>query len=129
MRHTVLVIDDQWSMQELARIVLHTAGYRVLFASDAITGLCLARTEHPDLIVLDDHLTDQSGVGMLDQLRRAPKTATIPVIIIATNATFPDAGNLASGMVSRYLRKPFHPPELLHLVDHIVQHHELPIAV
>ena len=64
MRHTILVIDDQWSMQELARIVLGAAGYRVLLASDAVTGLCLARTEHPDIAVVDDNIAQKDGTAI-----------------------------------------------------------------
>lgn len=127
--NTILVIDDQWSMQELARIVLRTAGYRVLLAGDLVTGLCLARTEHPDLVVVDKQLMPPGDAGLQQNLQLDPKTAAIPLIIItACPGEDAGAGPLSSGTMAR-LHKPFHPRELLLLVDRILQHKGLPIAV
>lgn len=125
MRHTILVIDDQWSMQELARIVLQNAGYRVLSASDAITGLCLARTEHPDITLLDVQLSNFGGCNVLDELRQDPKTATMPVILITT----PKQQFRRKKASASCLQKPFMPPDLLMMVDGMLHDDEVPIAV
>jgi len=122
MRQTILVIDDQWSMQELARIVLQTAGYHVLLAGDGATGLSLARTQHPDLLVLDLHMPGMSGLEVLRCLRQDPHTAAIPTILITTAANQAPAGMCI-------LQKPFHPPALLLMVDNILRQEQIPIAV
>ncbi len=129
MRHTVLVIDDQWSMQELARIVLQTAGFRVLLAGDGATGLSLARTEHPDAILLDLRMPGLDGLDVLRVLRQQAGTAEIPVLLIT-----PDAGEEAQAAERRagtaeILRKPFHPPELLRGVQNLLARPTLPVAM
>ena len=125
MRHTVLVIDDQWSMQELARIVLQSAGYRVLLAGDGATGLSLARTQHPDVLVLDWHMLGMHGPDVLRGLHQDPHTAVIPVILITTEAC---AMQLPLGVAS-CLQKPFHPQALLTVVDNVLRREEMPMAV
>lgn len=129
MRHTVLVIDDQWSMQELARIVLHAAGYEVLLAGDGPTGLCLARTAHPDVTVLDLHMPGMDGLDVLRGLHQDNRTATIPVILITTEATEEQASAGLRAGASSYLRKPFHPPDLLSVIEKVLDRQEMPMAV
>jgi DNA-binding response OmpR family regulator len=126
MQHTILVIDDQWSMQELARIVLRTAGYRVLLASDAVTGLCLARIEHPDVTVMDMKLTDRDSNDVLEDLRHDPATANIPVILVSTEMAH---GQTTHCGATGYLHKPFHSPELLRMVDQMIHRDKLSIAI
>ena len=129
MGHTILVVDDQWSMQELARIVLRTAGYRVLLAGDTVTGLSLARTEHPDLTMLDVHMMNNDGSDFLANMRQDPQTAMIPVLLITTAPAAEEPASLPQADIARCLRKPFRPPELLHMVDRLLHREELPIAV
>lgn len=129
MLYTVLVVDDQWSMQELARIVLQSAGYRVLLASDAATGLSLSRLEHPDIIVLDKQLPGKAGLDLLSELRHDPRTMCIPVLFISTEAVRARfAPELRTGTIST-LHKPFHPPALLAAVKRILKRQAMPVAV
>jgi two-component system alkaline phosphatase synthesis response regulator PhoP len=127
MPYTVLVIDDQWSMQELARLVLQAAGYRVLVAGDGATGLSLARTEHPDLLVLDLRMPGMHGLDVLRSLQQDPQTARIPVIVI----TLDDADRqLVSGLhPAGTLHKPFRPPELLKAVRRVLPHKPMALAM
>lgn len=121
MRHTVLVIDDQWSMQELARIVLQKSGYRVLLASDGISGLSLARTEAPDCVVLDLCLPGRASQEVLHGLRQSAHTALIPVVVITPDGTqLPLAEEPGTRKVS-YLKKPFHPSALLLIISRLLR--------
>lgn len=129
MPYTVLVIDDQWSMQELARLVLQTAGYRVLVASDAATGLSLARLENPDVIMLDKHIPGPAGCDVLGELRHDPRTMRIPVLLITADAARPKlTPDLRTGTIST-LHKPFHPPALSIAVKRLLRRQEVAIAV
>ncbi|MHB9023985.1 MAG: response regulator [Armatimonadota bacterium] len=129
MQQTVLVIDDQWSMQELARIVLQTAGYRVLSAGDSAMGLSLARLERPDVIVLDLRLSGAEGLEVLRGLHRDPHTSKIPIVLI-TNPTADEqpAQDQFAG-ASSCLQKPFPPPELLITIDRVLHDRSMPLAV
>jgi len=128
MRHTILVIDDQWSMQELARVVLQSAGFRVLLAGDVVTGLTLARTEEPDAIVLDTRMPEMSTADFLKGLRQESSTADIPVIFIAGACN----GDRLPGedfLDASCLRKPFPPPALVTMVERALEQPSKQLAV
>jgi DNA-binding response OmpR family regulator len=126
MHYTVLIIDDQWSMQELARIVLQTAGYRVLVAGDVATGLSLARTERPSAIVLDAAMPGQDAAHLLHELRLGRGTARIPVVLITPDVTSEALTREVAAARTNCLRKPFPAPKLLTVVNRAIR--RLPMA-
>jgi len=128
MRHTILVIDDQWSMQELARVVLQSAGYRVLLAGDVVTGLALARTERPDAIVLDTRMPEMSANDFLKGLRQESSTADIPVIFIV-NVCAGERPPDETMTGACCLLKPFPPPALVTMVEHALEQPDKQVAV
>ena len=81
-RLTVLVIDDDAAARYAVRKACHPDFYHVLEAEDAREGLHAARTQRPDLIVLDLNLPDSHGEEILRELADAPDTCTIPVVIV-----------------------------------------------
>lgn len=128
MTQTVLVIDDQWSMQELARIVFTNAGYRVLLAGDAATGLTLARTEMPDVTLVDMHLPEGDAWHLLNGLRQETETAALPVLLIA--AQQPDEAWFDEWRRSAIacLHKPFTPAMLLRMVHQLLPREAMSLA-
>jgi CheY-like chemotaxis protein len=86
----VLIIEDNPDHVNVASRVLTAAGYDVISASDAETGLQMATTHRPDLIMLDLGLPDLDGQTLLVQIRRVPKLQGTPVI--AVTAWPPDTG-------------------------------------
>lgn len=90
----ILIVDDVATNRIVLKVRLTEARYDVLVAEDAATGLQLARSRLPDLILLDDSLPGPGGVAALRRLRDDPATAGIPVIMMLTS---PDpAGRLAA---------------------------------
>lgn len=126
MQNTILIIDDQWSMQELARIVLRMAGYRVLVAGDAVTGLSLARAEQPTAIVLDAAMPGQDTARLLHELRQGRSTAGIPLILITPEVTSETLSHEVAAVKKNCLRKPFPAPKLLTVVNRAIR--RLPLA-
>lgn len=129
MRHTILVIDDQWSMQELARIVLQSVGYRVLLADDSATGLSLARTECPDVIVMDLRMPEVDLTDFLHGLQRETTTAAIPVIFIASDCVEERLLKLTRSRRAACLQKPFPPPALVTMVERALKRPRQRMAV
>jgi CheY-like chemotaxis protein len=80
-------------------------------------GLELARSQHPDLVLLDLNLPDMSGVEVLRRLRADPVTASIPVIVISADATGNQVERLRQEGAADYLSKPFDVGRFLALVD------------
>src|SRR5438045_9240096 len=89
-RDCVLIIEDNPLNMKLFRDLLRAQGYQVIEASDGLAGLDLARAESPDLILLDIHLPDVSGLEVAAKLKADPRTRDIP-ILLATAPLLPQA--------------------------------------
>jgi DNA-binding response OmpR family regulator/anti-sigma regulatory factor (Ser/Thr protein kinase) len=79
----VLVVDDDPEVVRTVRSYLEEEGLAVLSASTGAEGAALAADRHPDIILLDLLLPDQSGLELLQVLKRDPATARIPVLVIS----------------------------------------------
>ncbi len=80
---TVLVVDDDESVHHLLENTLEREGYRLLHAYDGEQAIELARSGAPDVITLDVMMPRVDGWSVLGQLKSAPETARIPVIMIS----------------------------------------------
>ena len=112
----VLVIDDEAPIRLLCRVNLEAEGMGVIEADDGPSGLKAARSEHPDLILLDVMMPGLDGWGVAEALLEDDDTAEIPIIFLTARAEFRDrARGLDIGGVD-YITKPFNPVELAPLV-------------
>lgn len=82
----VLVVDDEPAARYLIRKFLEATPYQLLEAPDGDTGVRLARSERPDVILLDFLLENMTAFDVLDQLKSDPRTRPIPVIIVTSHA-------------------------------------------
>lgn len=105
-RDCVLIIEDNPLNMKLFRDLLRAQGYQVLEATDGLAGLELARAESPDLILLDIHLPDVSGLEVAVRLKADPRTRDIPILVI-TASLLPEAEQSAlSSGCDAFMRKP-----------------------
>jgi len=102
----ILVIEDTPMNLELATILLTAAGYVVLAAPDAETGIELARREQPDLILMDISLPGMDGLTATRALKADPATQTIPVVALTAHAMEGDAKLAREAGCYAYLTKP-----------------------
>jgi CheY-like chemotaxis protein len=79
----LLVVDDDESVHHLLTATLEKEGYRLLHAYDGAEAIELARSAAPDVITLDVMMPRVDGWSVLGQLKSAPETARIPVIMIS----------------------------------------------
>jgi CheY-like chemotaxis protein len=112
MSTTVLVVEDNPLNLKLVRDVLGHAGYRVLEAGDAERGIALARSESPDLILMDVQLPGIDGIEALGRLRADAETAGIPVVALTALAMKEDRERCLAAGFDGYLEKPVSVPEL-----------------
>jgi two-component system alkaline phosphatase synthesis response regulator PhoP len=116
----VLVIDDEAPIRLLCRVNLEAEKMDVLEAADGPTGLDLARTEQPDVVLLDVMMPGLDGWRVAEQLLVDPDTDGIPIIFLTARAEFRDrARGLDIGGVD-YVTKPFNPLELAPLVEDVL---------
>ena len=83
----VLIVDDDERNARLARDVLEQAGIRTLIAGTAREGIDLARTNQPDVVLMDLRLPDSDGAVAARRLAADPATAAIPVVALSAIPT------------------------------------------
>lgn len=82
MNNKILVIDDDLAINELIKVNLELAGYKVLQAFDGIKGFALAKQELPSLVVLDVMMPDVDGFTVAQRIRKNPETAEVPILML-----------------------------------------------
>jgi len=107
---TILVVDDEPKITQLVRDYLERAGFRVLVAHDGRRALSLAKTEKPDMIILDLGLPQLDG---LDFTREFRKTSNAPIIMLTARAEETDKLIGLELGADDYMTKPFSPKELV----------------
>ena len=113
----ILIIEDNRANMKLASLLLHNAGHTVLCAVDAETGLTLARTDHPDLILMDIQLPGMDGLAATALLKQDPATAAIPVIALTAMAMKADQEKTRVAGCDAYIAKPLRYQELYAAID------------
>jgi two-component system alkaline phosphatase synthesis response regulator PhoP len=115
---TVLVVDDEHRIAQIARDYLEHAGFAVITASDGRDALARARAHHPDLVVLDLGLPHVDGLDVAKTLRRE---SDVPIIMLTARVEESDRLiGLAVG-ADDYITKPFSPRELVARVQAVLR--------
>ena len=114
----VLVADDEDDIRALVALAVRKAGCDVVGSvADGGAALDFARTELPDLAVLDVSMPGATGLEVCAALRADPVTARIPILLLSAGASLDDvAAGLAAG-ADAYLAKPFQISGLVHQVQ------------
>jgi two-component system cell cycle response regulator DivK len=112
----VLIIEDNPANMTLAMFLLQSAGHDVLSATDAEAGLTLARSERPNLILMDIQLPGMDGLEATGLLKRDAATRSIPVIALTALAMKGDEERIRAAGCDGYIAKPLAYKELLAVV-------------
>jgi two-component system KDP operon response regulator KdpE len=107
---TVLIVEDERAIRRFLRPALESEGYRVLEADDQQSGLGMASSHTPDLIVLDLGLPDRDGLELIRAVREWTST---PIIIVSARGQDTDKVRALDLGADDYLTKPFSVQELL----------------
>jgi two-component system cell cycle response regulator DivK len=102
----VLIVEDNPANMTLAVFLLHSAGHTVVSATDAETGLTLARGEQPDLILMDIQLPGMDGLQAVALLKQDAATRAIPVIALTALAMKGDEQRIRAAGCDGYIAKP-----------------------
>jgi two-component system, OmpR family, alkaline phosphatase synthesis response regulator PhoP len=110
MAQKILVVDDEPDIVEIVRYNLEKSGYQVLMAGDGGKALGMARSQHPDLVVLDVMMPGIDGLEVCAILRRE---TDLPIILLTARDSETDKVVGLEMGADDYLTKPFSPRELL----------------
>ena len=119
---SVLVVEDDLDTSAMVTEALQRAGLRVMVTSNGRRALSLARSELPNLILLDLRLPRMDGYTILQNLRQSASTAKIPVIIMTGSVTIDEVKRreLAALCASGFLAKPFSIEALIGQIDSVL---------
>jgi len=118
---TVLVVDDEPKIVQLARDYLEHAGFAVLTAGDGASALQAARVRAPDLIVLDLGLPGLDGLEVMRSIRASAST---PIVVLTARDTELDKLLGLELGADDYVTKPFSPRELVARVRAVLRRSE-----
>ena len=114
---TVLVVEDNAANLKLVTMLLTHAGHAVLSAVDAETGLTLARSQQPDLVLMDVQLPGMDGLAATALLKQDPETARIPIIALTAMAMKADQEKSQVAGCDAYIAKPLRYRDLYDAID------------
>jgi two-component system cell cycle response regulator DivK len=113
----VLIVEDNAANMTLWVFLLELAGHTVLSAVDAEAGLALARSQQPDLILMDMQLPGMDGLEATRLLKQDDATRAIPVIALTALAMKGDEERIRAIGCDGYIAKPMHYPDFLAAVE------------
>jgi CheY-like chemotaxis protein len=114
---TILICEDEAALRELIRVSLG-ASFGFIEASDGVEALELAKSEQPDVIVLDLMIPGISGLDVLARLRQEENGHRLPVVVISAWGDARDEAFAAGA--DRFVLKPFIPDDLRAVVEELV---------
>jgi two-component system alkaline phosphatase synthesis response regulator PhoP len=114
----ILIVDDDADFVESTRTVLESKPYEVIVAVNGDEGLRKAAKEKPDLILLDVIMPVKDGFTAAEQLKKDPKLAKIPVLMLTSFSTMGSSTGIPRGRgysleAEDYIDKPISPKDLL----------------
>lgn len=119
----ILVVEDDRALNLTIEITLKHNGYRVILASDGEMGFEMARTEQPDLIILDVMLPRATGVEICKRLRDMNFEA--PILMLTGKIELDDRVTGLNAGADDYLAKPFEPKELLARINALLRRRKI----
>jgi len=119
----ILIVDDQPEVRELLKVTLEIDEFQIFFAESGQQALDIARTERPNLILLDIMMPDGEldGLEVCRRLKTDPGTAEIAIILLSAKGQSDDIeAGLAAG-ANDYVTKPFSPMALINKIEQEMQ--------
>jgi PAS domain S-box-containing protein len=120
-RRVVHYIEDNETNVEVMRgILAQRPQVQMEVSITGLDGLAAVRARRPDLILLDMHLPDISGLELLRHLKSDPETANIPIVVVSADALAQQITDALEAGAERYLTKPVSVGELLAVLDDLL---------
>ena len=116
----ILVIEDNEDNLSLMRLLLERANYTVLMASNGFLGLETARSERPDLILLDLAMPEMDGWEVARQIKSDITTRDIPIIVVTAHALPKDRERAVDAGCDAFIVKPFSVSKLIGEIENLL---------
>lgn len=117
----LLIVDDQTEIRELVKVTLRSSDLTVIQADSGEKAVETARSEHPDLIIMDvDMPGTMNGLDATRTLKSDPKTRDITIVMLTGKGREEDRQRGKEAGADDYFTKPFSPLELIKKVEEVL---------
>jgi DNA-binding response OmpR family regulator len=123
----ILAVEDDASVLAVTKKRLEIAGYEVITAIEGLDGLKKARSENPDLIILDLILPNLNGYQICSMLKRDNKYQNIPIIMLTSRSKEKDVDEGFTAGADAYITKPYDAEALLFNIRTLLGQLQLPM--
>lgn len=119
----ILIVEDNELNKKLFRDLLEANGYRTVHTADGMEVMDIARSEKPDLILMDIQLPEVSGLEVTGWLKKDDELKSIPIIALTAFAMKGDEEKILAGGCEGYLSKPISVATFLSTVKDFLDRH------
>jgi two-component system chemotaxis response regulator CheY len=120
MSANILTVDDSASIRLTTNVALSSAGYAVTEAVNGAEGIAKATSGQFDLIVTDLNMPVMDGLTMIEELRKLPAQAGVPIIFLTTESDADLKARAKAAGATGWLTKPFDPENLVKIVKKVL---------
>jgi len=116
MSKRILVVEDQEDLRGVLRDLLTGSGYTVIEAADGEAGVAKAKSDRPDLILMDIQMPVIDGYEATRRIKVHPDLRQIPIVAVSSFAMKGDEEKARAAGCDHYVTKPYSPMQLLRLI-------------
>lgn len=120
MSASILTVDDSASIRATIKIALTGAGYSVAEAENGADGIAKANAGNYDLIITDLNMPVMDGLTMIEELRKLPAHAGVPIIFLTTESDDGMKQRAKAAGATGWLTKPFDPEQLVRIARKVL---------
>ena len=113
----ILVVEDNDKNMYLMNYILKSAGYEVIEAWSGEEGVELAKSEKPDLVIMDIQLPGIDGLEAAKRIRKSEADGKTPIIAVTSYAMAGDRDRMLKGSCTGYIEKPIDPETFLSEIE------------
>lgn len=117
MKKTILLIEDNAQNSYLTSFLLESKGYGVITAADGPSGITLAKSSLPDMILLDIQLPIMDGYAVATALRTIDSLKHVPIVAVTSYAMVGDREKCLAAGCNGYIEKPINPETFVNEVS------------
>jgi CheY-like chemotaxis protein len=112
-KRKVLIVDDSATVLMMEKMILSKGPYQVITATDGLQAIEKARSEQPDIVLLDVVMPNLDGLSACAAIRSDPETSHIPVVMVTTRGEEANVETAFRNGCNDYVTKPINAIELL----------------
>jgi two-component system alkaline phosphatase synthesis response regulator PhoP len=113
MSWSVLIVDDEPLTQDLLRMMLEPAGFRVTTAEHGLEALEKVKEEKPDIMILDVMMPHMDGITVCKKIRSSSETSDLPIVMLSGKTHLNAVEEGLEAGANRYLAKPISRTDLI----------------